>query len=321
MTLGQAPDAPQKSPAPATATQGPAVGWIRLWLGLVAAGVFVMILAGTAARPLVAVISAALGDQAGRQAAQSLAAHHALFSRLVGLAFVAPLPWIFWRGRNIAGLAAPLTLIALLGAAQAVSGHQILRFTEIHGAAAYGLAPALHVMLSGALFSVLIFTALGLAPHFRDPLGRDARNFRPLGWTILALILLQFGIGSFGAGYGPEPWRAPDDAPQLFATALASAEFSLGALLGDGAQILRLHRLIAYLLLALMLLHALHLGREKVARRGARRAIALIALCLAQIALGAALFWFGAPPTAALAHQFLALTLLALASAHLRKLG
>lgn len=296
---------------------------IRLWLGLVAAGVFVLIFADAAARPLAAAITAALGPEIGGAAVEQLADHHFMFGRLIGLVFLAPLPWIFARPGNGARLAAPLAIIALLGAAQAAAGWEITQFERVHGVSASGLLPALHVMLAAALLTALIFTSVGLAPHFRDPLGRDARNFRPLAWSLLALILLQFGLGAYAAGFAPAQWLPPAEsfgAPQLIATRF-SFEESFAAVLDNGAKILLLHRLVAYVLLGAALLHALHLGREKLARRAARRGFALAALCLLQLALGAALFWLGAPPTLTLAHQFLALTLLALASAHVRKLG
>lgn len=319
MTLGSAPRKTTKIGAPG-ADDARALGLIRLWLGLLAASLFVTIFAGAAARPLAETIAAALGAQAGRTATESLAAHHALLGRGIALAFVAPLPWIFWRGRLRARLAAPLTAIALLGAAQAIGDHQATTFAMIHGAPASGLAPALHLMLAAALLFALIFVAVGLGPNFRDPLGRDARNFRPLGWAMLVLCLLQFGLGAYAAGFSPEQ-RAPAETPRLIAAAFAPGGFGLDALLDDGGSMLLIHRLTAYLLLALSLFHALHLGRETVARRAARRALALAALCLIQIGLGAALFWFGAPPSVALGHQFVALAFLALISVHLRKLG
>jgi cytochrome c oxidase assembly protein subunit 15 len=78
------------------------------------------------------------------------------------------------------------------------------------------------------------------------------------------------------------------------------------------------HRMIAYLLVAAALWHALALARSHPGTSTARRARALAGLALAQMMLGIATLVLVVPLWAGLAHQALALMLVGMAALHAR---
>ena len=81
------------------------------------------------------------------------------------------------------------------------------------------------------------------------------------------------------------------------------------------------HRMAAYLLLALAVLHALRAQGCALGKRAARRAVLLAALVLIQAALGMTTLVLAVPLWAALAHQTTAMAVLGMAVIHRRKIN
>jgi len=250
---------------------------------------------------------------------------HRLLGRLIGLAFALPLAFFWLKGRISRALAPRLLFILALGALQGFVGWWMV---------ASGLAGrtevaqerlALHLLLACFTFAAVLWTAVGLQPAYRDPLGKDGRGFRFQAGLILALAFAQIGLGALvagaRAGLAYDTWPLIDGrfipaASELFRLTPFWTNF-LDNLLTVQFQ----HRMTAYALALFALFHAFHIARERLARRAVRRALALALLLLAQAGLGVAVVVYAVPLGAALAHQALALVVLALATVHLRKLG
>jgi heme a synthase len=78
------------------------------------------------------------------------------------------------------------------------------------------------------------------------------------------------------------------------------------------------HRLVAYLLLVLALIHAVDARLSAPGTAAARRATAVAGLVLAQAMLGIATLLLAVPLWAALTHQVMAMMVLSMATVHAR---
>jgi cytochrome c oxidase assembly protein subunit 15 len=81
------------------------------------------------------------------------------------------------------------------------------------------------------------------------------------------------------------------------------------------------HRIVAYALVALAVIHAVQARAAMPGSAPARRATALAGMALAQMALGIVTLLLAVPIWAGLAHQLLAMLLLAMAGVHARLCG
>ncbi|WP_374545592.1 COX15/CtaA family protein [Rhodoblastus sp.] len=333
---------------------------VRIWLWLVAAGIFAMVVVGGATRLTESGLSitewkpvtGALPPLTAADWAEAFEKYkqipqyrelfpdmdlarfkviygwewsHRLLGRLIGLLFAGPFLWFLARGQITGGLRWRLAGILALGALQGFVGWWMVSSGLVHRIEVAQERLAIHLLLASATFAAVLWTAVGLAPNYRDPLGTDARTFRPQATALLALTFLQIGFGALVAGlraglvYNSWPlmdgrFIPPRD--HLFSLTPWFANF-----LDNVTMVQFQHRMTAYLLLALALFHALHIGRETVARRAARRAVLLAALIAIQAGLGITTLVLAVPLHAALAHQAFAMIVLALATIHRRKLG
>jgi cytochrome c oxidase assembly protein subunit 15 len=332
---------------------------VRLWLWLVAAGIFAMVVVGGATRltesglsitewkPVTGVIpplTAADWTEAFEKYRQipqyrelfpdmDLARFktiffwewgHRLLGRLLGLLFAGPFLWFLLRGKITGALRWKLVLILALGALQGFVGWWMVSSGLVHRVEVAQERLAIHLLLASATFAAVLWTAAGLLPHYRDPLGVDGAGFRREASALLALSLIQIGLGGLVAGlraglvYNSWPlmdgrFIPPRD--HLFSLTPWTANF-----LDNVTMVQFQHRMAAYLLAALALFHALHISRERIARRAVRRARILAAFILVQAGLGVTTLVLAVPLHAALAHQAFAMIVLGLATIHRRKL-
>lgn len=146
---------------------------------------------------------------------------------------------------------------------------------------------------------------------------RDRSGSRGAG-LLLALVLLQIALGALVAGsragltYNTWPLMDGELVPSLGALFVVSPWIENFV---DNVTLVQFnHRLVAYLLIAAAVLHALALrGTPAFAR-----ARALAGLVLAQAALGVVTLLLVVPLWAGLAHQVFAMAVLGMAAAHAR---
>lgn len=245
---------------------------------------------------------------------------HRQLGRLIGLAFVLPLAWFYWTGAVRARLALALLGIGALGALQATVGWIMVASGLEPGMIA--VAPVkltLHLLIATIILGLLVWTAAGL--------GRERREAAPgaaarLAVGLLALIVVQIALGGLVAGSKAgltyNTWPLMDGRIVPPAETLFVVRPWFENLVDNPALVQFNHRLTAYLVVALALWGAVSAWRAGSDRPAAGRAAALAGIALAQMVLGIATLLLAVPLWAGLAHQLLAMVLLAMASVHAR---
>ena len=331
-----------------TATSDSHARIVRLWLWTVAAFVVALVLVGGATRltesglsivewrPVTGVLPP-LTDAAwqsefakyqtipqyiARNAGMNLAAFqtiywwewtHRLLGRLVGAALLLPFLFFLWRGWVEPGLRGRLWLIFGLGALQGAVGWWMVASgladrTEV---SQYRLAT--HLLLACLILTALVWTAQRTGRNAEQAPGR----IRVTAAALVALALVQIYLGALVAGlragliyntwplidghFVPDAARLWFDAPwwrNLFENTL-TVQFD--------------HRMVAYGLCALALLHA---ADAVTTRAGARSALVLAAAVILQAFLGIITLLNQAPLELALPHQAGAIVVLVAAVVH-----
>lgn len=332
---------------------------VRLWLWIVAAGIFAMVLVGGATRltesglsitewkPVTGILPPLNAaewrdafekykqipqyrelfpsmDLARFQSIYAWEWSHRLLGRLVGVIFALPFLWFLAKGKIVGGLRWRLAGIFALGALQGVVGWWMVSSGLAHRVEVAQQRLAIHLLLASVTFAAVIWTAAGLAPNYRDSLGAGAPRLRHEGNAILVLVLAQIGLGGLVAGlragliYNEWPLmdgRLIPPLSHLFNLTPWAANFT-----DNVTEVQFQHRMMAYLLLALTFLHALHAQAPSLGKRAARRALLLFSFVFVQAGLGIATLVLVVPLWAAQAHQAMAMGVLAIATIHRRKM-
>jgi len=247
---------------------------------------------------------------------------HRVWGRLIGVAFLVPLVWLWAAGRIEQALRPWLALLFLLGAIEGGAGWFMVESGFLPDSTAvspYRLV--IHLVLALALFAAILWTALAVlqpAPVRLDSPG--ARATRCLALACLGFAALTIVAGGFTAGlhaglaYNTFPLMdghlIPPDYSQLDPFWRNLVE-NIGAVQFNHRVLASLTALIALACTATGLLSA-------PPRRVRMVLLALGGAAAAQYALGVATLLLAAPLPLAIAHQAMAVVLLAavLASVH-----
>lgn len=246
---------------------------------------------------------------------------HRLLGRIIGIAFFVPFMIFLWRGALSRALQWRLWMIFGLGALQGAVGWWMVAsgLSERISVSQYRLA--FHLTLASMIFASLLWTARRLAP--RSDGATDDKRGGAIAMVIVALILAQIYLGGLVAGldaglvYNTWPLldgRIIPDSTQLFA-----ADPWWRNLFENALTVQFNHRILAYGLWGLAMLHAIDIWRRGDA------SVRMSAFALAfgvtlQAALGIATLLAQAPLGLALAHQGLAILVLAVAVFHAERL-
>jgi cytochrome c oxidase assembly protein subunit 15 len=245
---------------------------------------------------------------------------HRQLGRLIGLAFLLPLA-VFWvKGLIDRRLALALVALGALGALQGAIGWIMVASGLQPGMTA--VAPiklALHLTTASLILAGLVWLAAGERNEAIAP--APARR-RTAAYALPALVLLQIFLGGLVAGshaglvYNTWPTMNGDLIPPvegLFVVRPWIENFV------DNVTLVQFnHRMTAYLLVAVAILHALDATVSRPGTGTARRAVGIAGLTLAQAALGITALLLAVPLWAALAHQVFAMAVLTMAVVHAR---
>jgi cytochrome c oxidase assembly protein subunit 15 len=248
---------------------------------------------------------------------------HRLLGRIVGLVFFLPLLWFWWRGALTRRLGLGLLGLGILGGLQGAIGWIMVASGLQPGMTAVApLKLALHLTTASLILAGLVWLAAGL----RTPDGTaeaDPPRLRRTALAIMALVVVQIFLGGLVAGskagllYNTWPTMDGHLVPpvaELFAGTPWIENFV------DNLALVQLnHRLTAYLLLAVALVHAFDARRALPGSGIARRATGIAALVLTQAVLGITTLLLAVPLWAALAHQVFAMAVLTMATVHARR--
>jgi len=240
---------------------------------------------------------------------------HRLLGRLIGAAFLLPFLWFLWRGAIEPGLRARLWAIFGLGAFQGAVGWWMVAsgLAERVEVSQYRLA--FHLTLACVIYVAIVWTAERLRE--RSAVVPMRLRLRAGAVALLVLVIAQIYLGALVAGLRAgliyNTWPSidgafvPDGARLFFDQPLWRNFFE------NTLTVQFDHRMMAYTILLLALLHALDALRARPAATGA----VLLALAVTlQAALGIWTLLEQAPLALALTHQAMALIVLTLASLH-----
>ena len=245
---------------------------------------------------------------------------HRLLGRLLGFAFALPLAWFWFRGRLTTGLKVKLLALLALGGLQGAVGWWMVKSGLADRVEVSQYRLALHLLLASLTFAGLVWVATGLRPA---ALEKGPMRLRVTAFMLLALTLLQIGLGALVAGlragltYNTWPLMYGHVIPPWADLTRQTPGWS--NFFENITTVQFDHRMTAYALLALALWHALDARRAAAGSGAARRAVVVAGLVCAQAALGIATLLLAVPLHAALAHQATAMLVLGMAAVHARR--
>jgi heme a synthase len=228
---------------------------------------------------------------------------HRLLGRLIGVAFLLPFLFFWFKGYLTKPLIGRLAVIFILGGLQGALGWYMVAsgLSERVDVSQYRLAA--HLVLATVIFGAIIWVALGLGS------ARRPNNTTPpwFAMTLVGLIIVQVGMGGFvaglDAGMGYNTWPLIDG--RIIPSGLWVMNPAWRNLFENALTVQFLHRLIAYVIAICAVIYAW--------RHRNVLALALMAVVAAQIVFGVLTILHQVPLSLALIHQGGALILLATA--------
>ena len=244
---------------------------------------------------------------------------HRLLGRVLALAFFGPLLVFWWRGMIGRRLGLGLLALGVLGGFQGAIGWIMVASGLQPGMTAVApLKLALHLTTASLILAGLVWLAAGESAAVAPTAGRLRATALALPALVLAQIFLGGLVAGSHAGLVYNTWPDMDGALAPPLRSLFAAEPWIENFVDNHALVQLDHRLAAYLVVLVSLVHALD-ARFGAADAGcARRAAGVAGLALAQAGLGVATLLLAVPLWAALAHQVLAMALLTMATVHAR---
>jgi heme a synthase len=321
---------------------------IRVWLVLVAALIGLMVLVGGATRLTESGLSivewkpvtGALPPLGDAQWQQAFAAYktipqyqaqnagmtlsefktifwwefsHRLLGRVIGAVYLLPFLYFLWRGGMTAELKRRLWLIFGLGALQGAVGWWMVAsgLSERTEVSQYRLAT--HLVLALLIFAAIVWTLRRLGE--RRPLVAHTR-LRMTGAVLVALTFVQLYFGALVAGLRAglvyNTWPEIDGALIPSAARLWFETPWWRNLFENALTVQFEHRMVAYTLFVLAVLHALDAVRSRADRAVVGGALWLLGVVTLQAMLGILTLLNQVPMDLALTHQAVAIIVLTL---------
>jgi cytochrome c oxidase assembly protein subunit 15 len=235
---------------------------------------------------------------------------HRLLGRLIGLAFALPLAWFAWRRAIPTGFGWRLGAILALGALQGAIGWWMVASGLVDRPDVSHIRLAIHLITALVIFAGLVWVALDLTARARPPL---------LAIWALCLLFLQFMFGAYvaglDAGYAFNSW--PKMGEDWYPAGAEWLRPALRNFADNPITVQFVHRWLAFAVAALAIWLGLAAWRRGLRAEGG----ALIAAVLAQLTLGILTLLSGVRIEIAVAHQAMAVLLLAAAVTAAHRLG
>ena len=251
---------------------------------------------------------------------------HRLLARLVGAAFLLPFLWFLWRGWIEPHMRMRLWTIFALGAALGAVGWWMVSsgLSDRVSVSQYRLA--FHLTLACVIFAAILWTEQSLRP-INDSRPRIVApgRIRTGAVAIVVLTIVQIYLGALVAGLRAgliyNTWPLIDgsivpDAARLFFEAPLWRNFFENTLTVQFD-----HRLAAYALWLVAVLHAVDVARTGRGGAALAGALVLAFVVTLQAALGIVTLLHQAPLALALLHQAMAIAVLTVAVVHAQRLA
>jgi heme a synthase len=238
---------------------------------------------------------------------------HRLLGRVIGAVYLLPFLYFLWRGAFGAELKKRLWLIFALGALQGAVGWWMVAsgLTQRTEVSQYRLAT--HLVLALIIFASIVWTLRRMSAR---PQPLVPARLKISGAALLALTFVQIYFGALVAGL--RAGRVYNTWPQIDGAFIPSAarlwfEEPWWRNLFDNTLTVQFeHRMTAYALLVLAVLHAIDAARSR-AGAVASGAWWLVAAIVLQAVVGILTLLHQVPIDLALAHQAVAIVVLTLA--------
>jgi heme a synthase len=245
---------------------------------------------------------------------------HRLLGRVIGVAYLLPLLSFLWRGALDAGLKRKLWIIFGLGALQGAVGWWMVASGLSQRVEVSQLRLATHLVLALLIYAAIIWT---LRPDARQP--QAAPRLKITAVALLALTFVQLYLGALVAGL--RAGRVYNSWPDIDGAFIPSAErlwfeTPWWRNLFDNVLTVQFeHRMMAYTLFALAVLHAIDAVRARAGSAAVNGAIWFAAAVTVQAILGILTLLKQVPIALALTHQAVAILVLTLAVLQARRLS
>src|SRR3978361_842257 len=239
---------------------------------------------------------------------------HRLLGRVIGAVYLLPFLFFLWRGVLGSELKRRLWLIFGLGALQGAVGWWMVAsgLSQRVEVSQYRLAT--HLVLALLIFAAIVWTLRRLTER---PQAVAPSRLKITAMALLALTFVQLYFGALVAGL--RAGRAYNTWPDIDGSFIPSAarlwfEEPWWRNLFDNTLMVQFeHRMTAYALLALALVHALDTVRSRAGAAVVGGAWWLVAAILLQATLGILTLLHQVPIDLALTHQAVAMVVLTLA--------
>ena len=239
---------------------------------------------------------------------------HRLLGRVIGAVYLLPFLYFLWRGALSAELKRRLWLIFALGALQGGVGWWMVAsgLTQRTEVSQYRLAT--HLMVALIILASIMWTLRRMTAR---PQPIVSRRLKISAVALLALTFVQLYFGALVAGL--RAGRVYNTWPEIDGALIPSAarlwfETPWWRNLFDNPLTVQFeHRMTAYALLILALVHAIDATRSRAGAAVTSGAWSLLAAIMLQAALGILTLLHQVPIDLALAHQATAMVVLALA--------
>lgn len=247
---------------------------------------------------------------------------HRLLGRLIGAVFLLPFLWFLWRGFLSPELKRRLWIIFMLGGAQGAVGWWMVTsgLTERVSVSQYRLA--IHFMLALVIFSAIVWTLRRLQ---HAPPSAASLRVKITGRVLLAVVFLQLYFGALVAGLRAgrvfNTWPLIDGAFIPTAARLFFEEPWWRNFFDNTLTVQFSHRMIAYTLVVLAVVHAIDAIRSRANPAVVSGAVWIMAVMVVQVAIGILTLLNQVPIDLGLAHQAVAIVLLTLTLFQVERLG
>jgi heme a synthase len=245
---------------------------------------------------------------------------HRFLGRFIGIAFAVPFV-VFWLMGKVRGTFALKCLgVLALGGLQGVIGWYMVKSGLVDRIDVSQYRLALHLLTAFAILSLLVWLALEAAPaSARERLRTVTVGQRRTAVALFALVFVQSGLGALVAGLKAgltyNTWPLMDGT--LVPDGLAAQSPWYLNFFENVTTVQFDHRVTAYALVILALVHLVALIRSADDERIVGSAGLLAGCVLAQMLIGIWTLLWGVPLELGLAHQAGAAVVIAAATLHL----
>jgi cytochrome c oxidase assembly protein subunit 15 len=245
---------------------------------------------------------------------------HRLLGRLIGVAFLLPFLFFLWRGWVGPGLRWRLWTIFGLGAVQGAVGWWMVASGLVERTSVSQDRLAFHLTLACVIYAAIVWTIQQMTPRRIVPV---VRRISVTASVLVVLVLTQIYLGALVAGLRAgliyNTWPLIDGALMPKAGSLLFHEPWWRNFFENTLTVQFNHRMMAYAIFLVALWHTIDAWRmaSDVARVGATVLLAAVTM---QAALGIVTLLYQTPLSLALAHQGMAMVVLSIAMVHAERL-